>query len=245
VANIVEPVNLSELRERLDQMNERIISGLKARSKYPCNLATFEEKFYGYESWVIYRLKREQDIDSEFGRFLYPEQIPFIYLKNQLTKPKVKGPVTLKGIKPIHIDLSKEIIQLYKSTLCEICTGGNNPNTYGETTKIDVNNLLELNERILGLGENVAYYKINKNPELLKISSREELRKLLLVPEREKEVLTKTVLYAHKYEFPHLEAIKNFTQKLIDLTTTAEIEFILKAQKNGFKQDFEQKTSKV
>jgi len=236
-------MEISGLRLRLDQMNEKIISGLKTRSKYTCNLKTFEEKFSGNKSWILYRLKKEQDIDAEFGRFLFHDQIPFIYSKKQLKKPKLNSIKEFNGVVPVRIDLSKEIIELYKTILVELCPKGENKETYGETTKLDVENLLEINERILGLGEQVAYFKISREPALLDISSKEEIKSKLSVPEREKEVVEKTVLLAQKYELSNIEAIKDFTKKIIDLTRTAEVEFILKAQKNGFRKAFKDKTN--
>ncbi len=241
--NVSVTMDISELRLRLDQMNEKIISGLKTRSKYTCNLSTFDKKFAGNKSWILYRLKKEQDIDSEFGRFLYLDQAPFIYTKKQLSKPKLTRKVVSKGIEPLRIDLSNEILELYKKVLVDLCPAGENEETYGETTKLDVENILEINERILGLGEQVAYFKISHEPALLDIKSREEIKSKLLAPEREKEVIEKTSLLAQKYEITNSVAVKEFTKKIIDLTTTAEIEFILKAQKNGFRKAFKNKTN--
>ena len=235
-------MDISDLRLRLDQMNEKIISGLKIRSKYTCNLNTFDKKFSGNKSWILYRLKKEQDIDSEFGRYLYLDQAPFIYTKNQLAKPKITRKIVSKGIEPLRIDLSSKIIEVYKKVLTELCPVGENEETYGETTKLDVENILEINERILGLGEQVAYFKISHEPILLDITSREEIKSRLFAPEREKEVIEKTSLIAQKYEIANTPAVNEFTKKIIDLTTTAEIEFILKAQKNGFKKAFANKT---
>jgi len=236
-------MELSDLRLRLDQLNEKIISGLKSRSKYTCNFKTFEEIFSNNKSWILYRLKKEQDIDSEFGRFHYHDQTPFYYSKDQLAKSKIKRKVNSNGVEPIKIDLSKEIIELYKKVLNELCLSGDNEDCYGETTKLDVENILEINERIIGLGEQVAYYKINTYPSLLDLSSKSEIKLKLLAPERENEVIEKSILLAQKYDISNTGAIREFTKKVIELTTTAEIEFILKAQKNGFRKALKNKTN--
>ena len=143
----------------------------------------------------------------------------------------------------LKIDMSKEIMTLYKKVLIELCPKGEQKETYGETTKLDVENILEINERILGLGEQVAYFKINQDPSLLDITSKEEIRGKLLVPARENEVIDKTVLLAQKHEISNIFAIKELTKKIIELTTVAEIEFIQKAQKNGFRKAFKNKTN--
>ena len=40
--------------------------------------------------------------------------------------------------------------------LYEICVNDDNKSTYGETTKIDVENVLNLNERLVGFGQQVV-----------------------------------------------------------------------------------------
>ncbi|MFA6065089.1 MAG: hypothetical protein WCW44_04775 [archaeon] len=236
-------IDIIELRQKLDLMNEKIISGLKTRSKYSCNLKTFDETFAEKKSWILYRLKKEQDIDAEFGRFLYSDQVPFIYSKKQLAKPKIKHKVISKGVEPLKIDLSKDILEVYKKVLSELCCKGDNEQTYGETTKLDVENILEINERILGLGEQVAYFKMHQDLTLLDLSSKEKIKAKLLDPKRETEVIEKTLSLAQKYGIPNTTAVREFTKSIIDLTTSAEIEFILKAQKNGFGKALKSKTN--
>jgi hypothetical protein len=153
-------ININELRIKLDQLNEKIISGLKTRSKYPVNFGIYTKKFCNNESWFFYRLKKEQDIDSEFGRFLYHDQAPFVFSKNELSKSKVIKAATNIGAEPIIVDYSKEIILAYQEIVSKLCPKEDEESFYGETTKLDVENILTINERILGIGEQVAAYKI-------------------------------------------------------------------------------------
>jgi chorismate mutase len=220
-------ISISELRIKLDNINEKLIAGLKTRSKYPLNMETFIEDFSENKSWVLYRLKKEQDIDSEYGRFLYNDQSPFIFTKSELSKSKIRAAASDSGVEQIHIDMSKKIFDLYKEMLYEICAPGEDRATYGETVKIDVENILTLNERTVGIGEQVAGYKMHSSPEILNITDPEKLRSLLVVPEREKEVIEKTARIAEKDGLVNIEQIKDFTQKIIDLTTEVEIKRIL------------------
>ncbi|MFA5931573.1 MAG: hypothetical protein WC821_04660 [archaeon] len=224
-------IDINELRTKLDQINELIIIGLKNRSRFPLNTGTFIEKFSGKESWFLYRLKKEQSIDAEFGRYLYNDQSPIIYSKKQLSKSKVKSPAKVEGIKQEPVDVSKEIIALYKEMLFELCEHKEDKATYGETTKMDVDNILLYTERIVGLGEQVAGYKMQQNPTILKLTKSEDIRKHLVNLEREKEVIDKTVAIAQKYGITNTNAIRKFTQKIIDITTEVEIKRILSKRK--------------
>lgn len=229
-------IDINELRARLDQLNELIIIGLKNRARFSLNAGTFTEKFSGKESWFFYRLKKEQSIDAEFGRYLYNDQSPIVYSKKQLPKSKVKAPAKIEGIKQEPVDVSREIIALYKEILLELCEKKEDKSTYGETTKMDVDNILLYTERIVGLGEQVAGYKMQQNPIILKLTKAEDIRKQLVNLEREKEVIDKTVAIAQKYGITNTNAIRKFTQKIIDITTEVEIKRILskRKEKNTF-----------
>jgi len=223
--------DIVELRIKLDQLNERIISGLKTRSRFPANKVAFTEIFADGKTWFMYRLKKEQDIDSEFGRFLYSDQSPIVYSKKELLKPRIEKAAKSNGVEQIPVDVSKKIIDLYKSMLYEICVQQEDRATYGETTKQDVENILTLNERIVGIGEQIAGYKMQSNPELLKIKSEGELRKELIVPSRELEVISNTVKIAQKYGLTNVEQIKDFAKELIDLTIEVEVKRIMLSKK--------------
>ncbi|MFA5125817.1 MAG: hypothetical protein WC462_02325 [archaeon] len=229
--NKIKALDISELRIKLDQINEQIISGLKTRSKYPLNSNVFTEIFADNKTWFMYRLKKEQDLDSEYGRFLYNDQSPIIYSKKELAKSLVKAPAKKEGIPPVRIDFSKRIIEAYKKILVDLCEHTEDRATYGETTKQDVENILLYNERIIGVGEQVAGYKMQKNPNLIKLKDPEKIRKELVVVEREKEVINKTLAVAEKYELKNSSSVKKFLTELINITTDAEIQMILHANK--------------
>lgn len=62
-------IDLQDLRVRLDQMSERIISGFKDRSNYPLSERISIEQFSGEKVRFDYLLFREQELHSTFGRY--------------------------------------------------------------------------------------------------------------------------------------------------------------------------------
>jgi chorismate mutase len=219
-------IDIGELRIKIDQLNEKMISGLKTRSRFPLNKKIFSEEFNAGNTWIMYRLKKEQSLDSEFGRYLYYDQHPFIFSKEDLSPSKIKIHEN-KGFLPINIDFSKKIMNLYKKTINELCEHCEDRVSYGETTKIDVENILTLNERTVAIGEQVAGYKITKNPELLKLKTSKKIRKALIMPKREKDVIQKMKKIAQKYDLGNDKWVKNFAKALIDITLDSEVNFIL------------------
>jgi chorismate mutase len=224
-------LDLTELRIRLDQVTEQIVSGLKDRSRFLVNRGVFTKEFFDGKTWVTYRLKREQGVDSEFGRYLYFDQHPIIFNVTELDAPKFRRKVPDAPVKKIDLDFSSQIIKAYEEVVTAICGAGENEDTYGATAKIDAGNILLLNERIIGLGEQVAFYKLEKNKGLLKLSNISEIKKNLINPKREKEVVASAVKIAKRYGIKNPKAVGVFMQKIIDLTTEAETEYILKSKK--------------
>ncbi|MEK6959289.1 MAG: hypothetical protein AABW59_04565, partial [archaeon] len=75
-------IDIAELRIKIDQLSEKIMSGLKTRSRLPLNEGTFSKEFSEGMTWFMYRLKKDQDLDSEFGRFLYYDQHTLVFEKS-------------------------------------------------------------------------------------------------------------------------------------------------------------------
>jgi chorismate mutase len=220
-------LELQELRNKIDHLNEDIISGLKHRSRYSLNSSVFTKEFANNLSWFDYRLKAEQDIDSEFGRFLYPDQAPLVFNRNNLAKSKLARKVTpLKGLKALDLDLGKQIIAEYRGVLSKICPKGDNEEEYGEVVKLDVANVLSCNERIVGLGKLVAEYKLEHEPSILNAKTDSQILKFLVKPEREKEAIANGVSFAEKLNISNTKSIEEFMKELILLTRKAEIAYI-------------------
>ena len=222
-----KPLELVELRMRADYLTEQLILGLRNRSKFPLNSQIFSEIFHDNKTWFMYRLKKEQDLDAEFGRYLYNQQDPFIFKKDELSKPLLKETITDAGFGGVALDHSKEIIDLYRKMLYEICSNDDIRSTYGETTKIDVDNVLLLNERLVSFGQQIAWTKLNTISHLAKETDSEKIREILVSKDREIEIIKHASLMAQKYGLTNIESLKDFIKVLIDFTTQIEIETVL------------------
>jgi chorismate mutase len=226
-------INIDDLRVKLDQHTERIISGLRDRSRYPLNLKIFNEEFADGLTWFGYRLKKEQDLDSQFGRFEFEDQRPIMFKKSELMPSKVKRDETIVGLIPAEIDIGSKTIAIYKGILPQICKKGEQRSSYGETAKLDVNNILELHERICGIGPEVAQYKLEKDPTLLHIDFK-EIRKRLRNKDRERDVMNLAEDIAIQYELDC--DIEKYFKKIIELTVEVEVNYIQQVQRNTLKQ---------
>jgi len=128
------------------------------------------------------------------------------------------------------LDLSKDIITLYKNTLKQLCKKGENIECYGEVVKLDVNNILLINERTVGMGEQVANYKIENDPILATLKTAKEIQNKLINVDREKAVIAIMKDKAQKLDLD-TKIITGFAKELIQITLKAETEFILRQQR--------------
>jgi len=219
---------IDSLRLKLDQMTERIISGLKDRSRYSVSAGVYNEEFSNSMSWFKYRLFREQSLDSEFGRYEFEDQHPLIFTKDQLAMPKRPRPHSDLGIAMVEVNNGESIISLYRETVIKICRVGDDPDNYGEIAKLDVSNVLTLYERICGFAAKVAEYKIEREPRTLHFDP-EFLRSYLRDEEREKQVMEYALALARKEQVPNPEVMPIFFRTIIDRTLDLEVDYILKA----------------
>ncbi|MBW2981459.1 hypothetical protein KY343_01135 [Candidatus Woesearchaeota archaeon] len=246
-------INLQDLRVRLDQLTEQIISGLKDRSRFPLNKGVFIDEFSDGYSWLEYRLKKEQDMDSEFGRYEFLDQYPIGFRKDQLVKPKMKREIPQLDVKTFPLNMGEKIMDFYINMVMSLCIDGEDKSLYGETARCDARNILMYQERIDGIGREVAQSKIDNNPGIVGLKTYEEIKDSLIFPRRERKVIRKAVKIARRYEliqprwhirtyrrligssdsnqrYVSPEFIEKFFRGLIDLTVEAEIKYIKKVR---------------
>ncbi len=204
---------LKEVRIKLDQLADKLISRLKDRSRYKLNEPVYKKK--KGVSFFEHSLKGLEKYHASLGRYDFEDQFPII-LKQ--TKKKTKA------IKNVKIDIANEIIKFYLKSLNDFCEKGKDPSTFGETVYCDADIIELLHERI-NLGRYVAQAKIEKNPELKKIKNKKELEEALRNRQREKEVIKKSKEIAKKYHFSPVVAGKYF-KWIIETTIKLEVEYI-------------------
>ena len=221
-------IDIKDLRVRLDQLTEQIISGLKDRSRFPLNILVFTEEFSDGLTWIKYRIKGEQNLDAEFGRYEFDDQYPLLFTKEELAKPKRERKAPSNHVKQVCIDIGQDVIDFYTSILPELCVDRvyEDRASYGETTKADVNNLLLYHERISGLGRHIAQSKIDQNPGILELETDAEIRADLIDTKREGDVIRQALIIARKYDLNRPVFIKKFFRGIINATLDAEVKYV-------------------
>lgn len=222
--------SLEEIGIKLEQQAERIISGLKDRSRYPLNAETYMQQFHEGKTWFEYRLLKEQSLDAEFGRFDFEDQHPILFDTAEFHFVRKTRMPLRKNLVPVKYGISAEVINTYQRCISQICRPLEDEATYGETTKLDVQNVLTLYERICGLGSEVAARKLEENPELMYLDSETIIKKIRRIDIEEKRIATAIDLAKH-YKIPKPNIIGDFFKEIIALTIKAELEYIQAAKK--------------
>lgn len=217
------------LRTRIDQMTIMIVNGLKDRSRFLLNTGVFTEEFCNGRTWFEHRLYRDQCVDSEFGRFEFPDQYPILQSRSELDKPKIYRKIPESNIFEVNIDVKDRIIDLYKHMLPLLCEKGENRSDYGDTSKCDANNIILYNARVSGIGRFVAASKLTENPYIVDLSSDEEIKSMLIDRKREDDVIKDALKFEKRLEINKPELVKDFFRKLIDLTVDVQVEYVKKA----------------
>jgi len=221
--------NLKELRIKLDQMAEKIISRLKDRSRYSLNIKVYQKNALPIRgrkniSFFEFSLEGLENYHASLGRYKFPDQYPIFHPR---LLSKVKRETSTSSIIKVKINLGKEIIKFYLDSLKKFCPPGDNSAVYGETVYCDADIIELLNERI-NLGRFIAQIKLKNGLLLQGIKNRKQLEKRLRNLKREKEVIKKAKETAKKYTFP-AKIAEEYFKWIIKETTKIEIEYLKKA----------------
>jgi len=165
-------LNLEELRIKLNQLTERIISRLKDRSRYKLNAKIYQKNALPIKnrkniSFFKFALEGLENYHASLGRYKFPDQYPISQPRLITT---IKRKIPFSAIIKVKIDFCEEIIKFYLNSLKKFCPLGNDSSTYGETVYCDADIVELLNERI-NLGRFVAQSKLKAEFFLEKISA--------------------------------------------------------------------------
>lgn len=224
---------LAEARVERNQMTERIVSGIKSRSRYRLNTGVFIDKIIDGKTWVESLLYDYQSAHSRIGRFLFEDQRPFLFTKEQLPSAQINRNPELRGLIPAKIDLDQAIIDLYRDLLPKICEPGEDQKHYGETAEQDCNNLLTLCERVYMVGRKVAKGKISKDASII-YETPESILEKLTCPKIENEVASEGINIARRHLLPQPEIMDKYLRDIIKLVLKVEVDYVLQ-----FKKDYE------
>ena len=215
------------LRPGLDILGNEIVISLKKRYRYKQNPEIYKPglvKDHPQLSLLIYELARTEQLHAELGRYTYSDQesftdvsdVPLIILRQSPPSP----------IRNLPTGKHEELINFYLGWITKYCKPGSDSDAYGEAVTTDVANLLNLLERVT-LGKYVAESKFQKNREKFQNTSGEPeaIRKLIVHPEREQNVILMATKMAEHYEFDPEQARYVF-RWLIDATVDVQVRYL-------------------
>jgi chorismate mutase len=220
-------LNLHDLRTKINQMTERIVSRLKDRSRYVLNDAVYRRDAIPIEgrtgiSFFEFALEQLEQYHASLGRYKFPDQ-------HQLTTITLQSPVQRwsppSPIRQVDIELKDEIIAFYSLILRDLCREGDDPTTYGETVYCDADLIILLHERI-NIGRFVAESKFQTDPSFSTVvENRAALRARLRQPKREQTVIDNARKIALNYDL-NPDVVERCFRWLITKTLEVEIDYL-------------------
>ena len=224
-------LQLSDLRIKLDQTTERIVSRLKDRSRFKLNKPVYLADAITIAgrigiSFLEFALEGLEQYHATLGRYNYPDQHPLV--SSHLSPISVTRERIDSQISKVQIDLRADIISFYVKLLHELCQDAEDAATFGETAYVDADLIELLNERI-NLGRYVAESKLRTDPAIAEIRDTDLLTERLREHTREKQVLQKARLIALRYDLDLKVAEKLFSW-IIQETVKVEVAYLRKRQ---------------
>ena len=220
-------INLNDLRTKINQMTERIVSRLKDRSRYVLNDAVYRRDAIPIEgrtgiSFFEFALEQLEKYHASLGRYKFPDQ-------HQLTNITLHSPVQRwsppSPVRQVDIELKDEIIAFYLILLGDLCQEGDDPTTYGETVYCDADLIVLLHERI-NIGRFVAESKFQSDPSFSAVvENRDALRTRLRQPKREQTVIDNARKIALNYDL-NPDVVERCFRWVITKTLEVEIDYL-------------------
>ncbi|MGD9933856.1 MAG: chorismate mutase [Dehalococcoidia bacterium] len=220
--------DLSDLRVRLDQMTERILSRLKDRSRFPGNPAVYEPGGVPVEgrsgiSLLDFALEGLEIYHASLGRYSYPDQ--YRLTAAEVNASPVQRTVAAVRDPDVAIQLRDNLLTYYRELVQRLSAPGEDASTYGETAYVDADLLNLLNERI-NVGRQVAKSKAVSNPSLGDIvNDGEALTALLRDEAREQRLLETVEATAMRYSLDPAIA-RGVFRWIIDETLALEVAYL-------------------
>ncbi len=185
-------MDLMEVRVRLDQMTERIVSRLKDRSRFPQNRPVYEPgsvPIIGREaiSFLEFALEGLEIYHASLGRYSFPDQYPLLSALGK--ESPVQRTIPASSTPRVDIPITADLLAFYDDVVRQLCTPGEDPGTFGETVYVDADLLHLIHERI-NIGRHIAEAKFASDPALgdllgdsesLSAALRDEAREALLL----------------------------------------------------------------
>ncbi len=221
-------VQLSELRIRLDQMTERIVSRLKDRSRFPLNSPVYQPGAVPVSgrtgiSFLEFSLEGIEAYHASLGRYSYPGEYPIFSAR--LPEPQVARTVRMPTLPPFQIAIKDDLFAFYLGILPQLCQPGEDPDTYGETVYVDADLMELLHERI-NVGRYIAQAKLDADPTLRHLAQDvQALAARLRDPEREQALLGSAQAAAERYQVSPAMVERVF-RWIMEETVVVEVSYV-------------------
>ncbi len=159
---------LNAIAAHLEGLEETIIFMLINRAQFAENRVVYTPGKSGFEgagdlSLFELRLRRHEEMDSEFGRFFVPEERPFMRDLPQPKRQVILPETTLMVDDFDVVNVTGEIMSAYKKLIPEICLAGDD-RQYGSSVEHDVVALQAISRRIHFGALYVAESKYQSDP---------------------------------------------------------------------------------
>jgi len=241
----MKQLELSKITEQLEAIEETIVFKLIDRAQYRVNAAIYEPGKNGFEgcgdkSLFELRLRFQEEMDAQFGRFCVPEERPFT--------PDLPGPrrtVTLpeSGLFIAAYDVinvTGDITAGYRGLVAKLCAEGDD-GQYGSSVEHDVYALQAIARRVHYGSLYVAECKFRGDPVrfgslieahdaegLLAELTRKDVEERIIERVRQKTVaLQATVNTAVRRVIDPKCIVEFYRQCIIPLTKKGEVCYLL------------------
>lgn len=221
-------LELSELRVRLDQMTERIVSRLKDRSRFPLNEIVYRPGGVAISgrsgiSFLEFALEGLEAYHASLGRYDYPDQYGVVGAEPAASP--VTRSVSLPSLPKLQINVRDDLLAFYQRLLPDLCARADDPDTYGETVYLDADLLQLLHERI-NVGRYVAEAKLRSDPSVGASRHDAALLSSKLRDSRREEALIAAIrATADRYELDP-EVVERIFRWIIEETLRVEVAYL-------------------
>jgi chorismate mutase len=243
--HFMNQMTLSEISQRLESYEETIVFKLIDRAQYATNEVVYESGKSGFKgagklSLLELRLRFQEQMDTQFGKFCVPEERPFI---KSSSAPRRKAMVDDRGILIDDcnvINLTDDILHGYISLVPLICVPGDDGH-YGSSVEHDVYALQAISRRVHFGSLYAAEAKYSADPEgfgkliaekdqegLLKRLTRKNVEDNIIKRVKEKTESTQSMVNKEIRRVIKSEVVVDFYREcLIPLTKTGQVHYLL------------------
>jgi chorismate mutase len=241
----MKQMTLSEISQRLESYEETIVFKLIDRAQYAANMLVYERGKSGFKgagnlSLLELRLRLQEQMDTQFGKFCIPEERPFI---KSSSAPRRKAMIDDRGILIEDcniINLTDDIMMGYRAIIPLICETVDDGH-YGSSVEHDVYALQAISRRIHFGSLYAAEAKYTADPEgfkklildgdqdgLMKCLTRKAVEDNIIKRIREKTESTQALVNREIRRVIKPEVVVQFYQEcIIPLTKRGQVQYLL------------------